>query len=670
MNNKTKKEIGVFIIVICFLMLIFPSIKIVKGAVSNVIAHPGAVNCIIEFDCGAGDIIYIKYGENYPLQWKSYTDPDDMNGNDRTDNTHRWIILRSLEENTAYKYEIWTGGVNDTMGTFTTLSRFTIEYVDEFLDTYQWDNSSNINIYQSDGLRKPYTTAHGLDGLWELSAVADGPHLVINRNGTKDLYTCSVPSINQKLLMNWNMSYIDSSDYSVVLSMPPGYKILSPIWDDQNNIWFSTLYAATYGFGIAWTNDVGNWDQHYATVFTSNFADIQSDEMGLGPYIDYLGANGYGDYSNRHVKAIDDRQVGWFIGFNKTSWLGLSNSTSGIDRYGVYSGTLRLGDYFYTQGGEAKNDSYSTYSKCRNGIYVNLWNCLAEATDNTMGIYLASSRDGISWHFINTSKELVPKGEGASWDNQSIWYGKLVWDNDTDYITYLGCNNIHCNPPCSRQIGLIKFRHEGLTYVGANTSSGGWLRTTTIDKQFRRNLTINGNFTDLSRLKISVMYANNDTVIPRFSNSNFNMIKTNSTEIPTYWGANTLSNLPYIDFKLNFTFEGDTTGKLFSYHIQTGNYTVNSTIPVFLSIGGGGNGTHFSNPKPEFIWNRISNVSFYILQIANDSIFTDIIFNFSVNQYVYPYHYSINSTSVIFTLPMNLPYKRMYYARVLANVKQ
>jgi len=95
---------------------------------------------------------------------------------------------------------------------------------------------------------------------------------------------------------------------------------------------------------------------------------------------------------------------------------------------------------------------------------------------------------------------------------------------------------------------------------------------------------------------------------------------------------------------------------------------INGSGPGFISIDAGINGSSFNNPRPTLIWSKKNNTAFYDLQIANDSIFTDIILEFNISEYTYPYHCSINGTQVSFTLPTDLPYKRTYYVRVRAYI--
>lgn len=109
-------------------------------------------------------------------------------------------------------------------------------------------------------------------------------------------------------------------------------------------------------------------------------------------------------------------------------------------------------------------------------------------------------------------------------------------------------------------------------------------------------------------------------------------------------------------------------------NITKGNtYTIseNNTL-YFISINSGVNQTIIQNNTPVFKWNRLDNVTVYRLEIANDSGFTDVVFNIdNICDIKYPSEYSHNDTIITFQLPSDsvLPSEKKYYCRIFSYWK-
>jgi len=87
----------------------------------------------------------------------------------------------------------------------------------------------------------------------------------------------------------------------------------------------------------------------------------------------------------------------------------------------------------------------------------------------------------------------------------------------------------------------------------------------------------------------------------------------------------------------------------------------------FISINGQTNETTIYNATPTINWTRVENTSQYWLQIDNNVDFSSPEINITnINQYIYPAHYSENSTRVSFTLPNPIVNYDKYYCRVRA----
>ena len=94
------------------------------------------------------------------------------------------------------------------------------------------------------------------------------------------------------------------------------------------------------------------------------------------------------------------------------------------------------------------------------------------------------------------------------------------------------------------------------------------------------------------------------------------------------------------------------------------------TVPYISSINSQQNNTVIEYANQTIIWTITDNTSFYELQIANDSAFTDIFLDLDdVCETNYSSYYSENSTHVTFQVPpaYNLKWQKPHYYRVRAR---
>jgi len=98
-------------------------------------------------------------------------------------------------------------------------------------------------------------------------------------------------------------------------------------------------------------------------------------------------------------------------------------------------------------------------------------------------------------------------------------------------------------------------------------------------------------------------------------------------------------------------------------------WKISNAIQI-INISGKTNSSYIYYSTPIINWSSISDdTSEYWLQIANDSVFSDIVINIThINEYTYPAQYTKSGNTISFVLPTPLPYfNKKYYIRVGAN---
>jgi hypothetical protein len=85
----------------------------------------------------------------------------------------------------------------------------------------------------------------------------------------------------------------------------------------------------------------------------------------------------------------------------------------------------------------------------------------------------------------------------------------------------------------------------------------------------------------------------------------------------------------------------------------------------FFSINSGENNSVVSDEIYDFNWTKNDTATYYRLQIANDSAFTDIWFNETINATTFPGNYTEQGNYIEFTLPTSYrqTWNKDYYFR-------
>jgi len=636
---------------------------------SNLVITPGVVNAMFQFNCTDDVSIYIKWKENgtEDALRQTYTDPDDMNWFDRNsynttwgNNTTRWMFVRFLNESTEYYYEIYVDDVEDTNGTFTTLPRFTDYFCDEFLDDWYWDDdSSNIDIHQSVGTKYEGNPITSFEYAGFVFLLIDGVYQILGNN-----LACS-----QYFFTNWTGGNISAENLTWTSAAISG--------GCPNN------YDTTEGkyVGIGHSGDAMDWKMFTADNAwdTFNFisdgiggtalicrpsdnycpdhcidSNILSQECTCCMQYDTLGANKWMATSNRHMAGAIERHPGFVYGINNTNWI-------------TWAGDYGISDCLYVWNNlhSEVNETYGGYVQIKNGIYVNFFPSLESWDEEQMiSNYLAVSRNGWNYTFVDKDTQIVPRGDPDTWDDEIIFMTSRQTMNDKEVVIYGGMNQGHGGGPSERYLGVIEFRKNGYSYVKPSGESG-WLKTTPISSEFVGNFSVNGNFSESAKLNISVINAETGNVYSGFSFNDFDTITTEGLELNCTWNGRNLSYIPEGEFQLNFSWDGSGSGELYSYYMNISGHQ-SDDIVQFISINGGLNGTVIYNATPIFVWNDTGAFQ-YCLQIANDSSFNDLVINLTnICEEIYPSKYVTDGINVTFILPDSyaLLYHKKYYTRI------
>ena len=664
---KNKKL--VFFIASIFILSIGASIlnfSVQADAVSDISVFPGAVNCIVNFTCVAGDsgdTIRIYYDTSSGITTgddHTYDDPDDCTYGSRTD---RKIIIRGLTDSTTYYYRIYnvdeTGWVS-AEDSFTTLSRFTTEYKDEFFDEYLVEASSDMSLEQQVGTKSGILIDVGTQS-WNDGGISF-PCIYKESDTLYHLWGSfrQRPLVDDNDFMymqstdgvNWGT--LDANSENITVVTPANRCLGGTVFYNNTYYLFYTnsnagsVYSAAVATCTTYNGTFNNIDPD--PVLEGQDLDPNADELHpSGMCLDILGANKWNSYGQDENNG-DLRECGQYMGFSDTDWIAWNSHTS-IPKI---SGTT----------------PYCFAHMIKSGVYVG-FNDAFDTDDTNIRPYLCISRNGYNgWTNFDSSTPIIPLGSSGQWDDEMIhpnWGDPVIqdWDDGYNYIYYEGYDVIHdqgANAKCP--VGRIRFRKDGLTaYVPQ--SNDAWFRTANITGNFIANFTVNGNFTATAKLNISVLNASTGNVYSGFDFTDFDTITTDSISIEPSWGPNNLDDIPPGDFKLNFSFDGTGSGELYSYSMDYG--TQNEEIQ-FISINGGTNGTTIYNSTPVFKWTKANNAIQYNLQIDNNNDFSSPLVNLTdINEINYPSEFQ-EATNITFILPSSyaLETYNLYYTRVRA----
>ena len=657
-----KKQILIVfftIFIIIFSLFVFPTVG--ADSVTDVVATPGAVNCIVSFNCtDSTDSIKIYYDTSASVTTgdsSTYTDPDTCSKSNRVS---RKMLIRGLTEDTTYYYRLYSTDDTDwcaVEGSFTTLPRFTAEWKDEFFDTYLIDASSGLELEQNPGDKSGILIGAGTQGYNDIGYT----YVTMLKEGDTYMFWGNPRPTNEDntyFTSNDGVVWNGGSPDGERMTLPTGYVAGIP-WN-----WYGNFLNDSGVWKIAYLDLDDTLSKTVLKMATSsypntsfiNFTDpydpllsetqITANELHIsGFYYNSLGAEKWIAYGQQ---GSTPRKVGMYAGFNDTDWIAWNTDIAVPE----------------VNGGEI----YVFPHMIKSGVFIGMNH---QFKDDLNTPYLSVSRNGYNgWTNFDTGTPIVPRGAGGQWDDGPIytaWGSPIIFsEGDYDYLYFGNSNGVHSSPG-TYGVGRMTFRKDGITDI-TPTGSTGWFRTTTIPSNFISNFTVNGNFTATAKLNISVLNATTNLPFDGFSFSDFTTITTNSTSITPAWGSNSLSDIPDANFKLNFSLDGVGSGELFSYNIE--NYSRSGDTLQFISIDDGTNGTTIYNSTPTINWTVVADTSQYNLQIDNNADFSSPEINITdINQYNYPSNCAINSTRVSFTLPTGLVSYDTYYMRVITYTR-
>ena len=587
----------------------------------------GAVNVVLHFNVTANtDKTYIQYYRDGSSDIKNtYIDPDEINYNDRdnwlgTSITERWMIIRGLEPSSVYNYKIRidTGdGYEDYVsGQFTTLDRFTTTsgYQDEMMDEYLWEDSSNVNLYQSVGVKRGMIDAGTCNHHIRLTSC-------FYDNGEYHMYSWH-PDLEPD---GWHLHSTNPLDFSsyqdgIVETISGTTTGIQVFWSDLIgkyvlNANLGSSDGTSFGIGNSYTHftPINNRD---GRVLTDDYIEGEGNALdGSWYFYDPLGANELIYFDNTHMPAgqkspYSERNItdgvafsdirafmNWSLGWGQFAPTGADNIRG-------------IRDTFRILTGDSDYDTYSMGLTVRNGIYIGFINMLDDIDTNKMYVYLIYSRNGLNWSFFDYTTPIIDVGPSGSWDDGMIlcWSNVILRNNTNtthDWLYYTGFDNVHYSgqPPLNNaNLGRIDFRINGLTYAQP-TSNTGWIRTTTINNSFVNDFTVNGNFSVTNSLTIEVINASSGKVYQNFGADDFNVITTDETAIIPTWKGRNLTHIPLGDFKLNFSFNGS-SGKLYAYNLENGKRNIYVGEPqLFTAIA-------YNKTKIDLSWLKGENADY------------------------------------------------------------
>ena len=626
-------------------------------------------------------------------------------------NNPRSVMVRGLTESTTYYYRIydntdhtWADG---TLRSFTTLPRFTTEWVDKFYDYYLIESRNNMFIVQQSG-KVQQTTFSFYNGILYPSVIYDGGYFRMYgtdaRSGTgyRDRYYAMQSADG---LTSWStpVTIITSgiaSNYASTVKDSDGYY---KVYYRSGSEAMSYAKSGTWnsGFSLQSPSPLVSWSTNRGQSSSMGFWAMGYDQLHpCSMVLDTLGANKwigtfqqnthlddtypytYGGCQNNYYNS--KRRIGATIGITDTNFQAYNEVSDGSvnNSYG-WKGTFTESPFivdlhnrqsylmpFFIDAG-----CYVGMEVIYNNVTTGLTPCgTPPSVDHSDGHgtpggtllpYLVTSRTFYDhWNNVDYNTPITQKCQ--SWETWN--YIQPAWSvpitiGDHMYVYFYVANGDHYNWT-STKIGRLEYRKDGMTAIRPNASTGCWLQTKTIPKKFHGNMTVNGNFSsgfDASKtMTIAILNATTGIAFPGFESTQCT-IAINSTTITPTWGSLKLNNTPYWDYKLLFSFTG-TGSWLYAYSILngTGEYSEPPIPPppvdtniTMLSINWGGNLTSMTTKVPMFNWTIVPHAIYYELVIATDrnfvTIYRDIMFINSSGPY--SAYYSANSTRVSFILP-------------------
>lgn len=384
--------------------------------------------------------------------------------------------------------------------------------------------------------------------------------------------------------------------------------------------------------GSSWDNDTSHAsDMYYSNLHNNMNNNTNSRWMENKCFlsgwddIDW----GYDVFVGRVL--VDDKPETWYW-INKTKAYVNNATTHGNYLRNIIIACKNVGNSISNQSWYDLGDEYSA-SLCdefsSNQTFVNNKN-ISQAQWSVMDDYCEGTISGFDGIHI-----ILHEGHGGTlWTPYDV---NLVNNNTPNFVYTEGCNTGSFGSGTSSNMERW-CNHWGNIMAGIANSAYGWFGASTyyVERMMREmfNTTV-GNFTRM------FCKAHNDARedFGHPEDSVFGMIVKETN------------------------FIGDPSLQ-YQWHTQL--------YPEIISINNQSNQSTIYTPNPTFKWYTVLNTAQYHLQIANDSIFTDLVVNLSnITSFNFPLYYSENITTVTFTLPLKyeLLWSKTYYCRVRGYTK-
>ena len=624
-ENKKKLKTLIFMILL-FLASISGFISIqpkVKAAASVTGMSIGVSTCQLNITgLDAADVIYCKWDTINPPGANTwvYLDETDIS-QERADDTNRKYLLRGLDEETTYYYELYVDDVFTDSGSFTTHSLYGNSVKDTFVDDYLIESmTGTLSLTVSTPEVDCGRLLNDIQGYVSVY-YKNGWHLLVHDNRQCDDNECLEYYTSDDGL-TWNYQHKTCGD----LKASQGRLIFDPE-DDKYKFFYLPASQA-------------NWKAYYAegdTIGTLAAVGGIYDEIHAGDELfcvikDSLGGAEYVGWTNQHDPLPESHHTGYIMGFSEQDQYIIDERLDSLEGL--------------------ETETHGVVVTIRDGVYIGFCPRLDDPDDggdDHIDTYLVASRDGVVWTDVDNTTPILPRGVDGTWRDEIIYPGMTPFINigDYEYCYYNAYDRGHdwtgANL-CSEVVGmgLYKFRKDGFSHV----TGLGNLTTKTYNFN-PTSLKINANCSATENITIAILN-DNGVEVAGYGMDDFDTITTNSTSITPTWGGNTVNNVQLSSFKLKFWLQGSGSPEFYSYNVSGLDSGSGSNNLNFTDICGLGNNSDVSNfssifgnctaPSIDDIDNSsagsILNVSSYQVRVGNSSTFdTDFINDTGLNQY-------------------------------------
>jgi hypothetical protein len=324
------------------------------------------------------------------------------------------------------------------------------------------------------------------------------------------------------------------------------------IFDDRDDM-YKMIYMSQGGHEIetlARGTQPGNLKNIEDVIHSIHDERNRGDDEVMTLFVDTLGANSLASYTNMHDPP-DHRFIGHCVGFTDTDWLIFQDDN----------------EHLGLSGGVAGEETYGMTVMIRHGLYVALVRSFDDSSnpgggDETIDCYLAVSRNGVDWSYVDSSTPIIPLGADGSWDDGMVFSvtAPVITHGDTDYCYYGGRDGLHDGRGGDKsQLGLITFRKHGLTCLCGNGEY-----TTKTFAFAPVTLTVNAACSDEATIRVAVLDSDGEEV-PGYGMEASDPITGDATEITPTWNGKPLSGAATDRVRLRFRFDGDP--RLYAYTV-------------------------------------------------------------------------------------------------------